>query len=144
MPNDTRKAIELWTKAADLGHILSCGSLGDAYNPIFDNGMGLEKYWEKSTHYYKIAAKGGHHNARHNLACLEYQAGNRAAAIKHFIIAASMGHDLALNQVKQAYIRREATKDQFANTLRAHKDAKDEMKSSHRKAFKNTFMKLRS
>ena len=143
---DIKKAIELWTKAAALGDVFSCGVLGDAYNP-YNGGdtMSLEEDWEKSTHYYKIAAKGGHHDARHNLACLETQVGNTAVANKHFIIAASMGHDLSLDQVKQAYIREEATKDQFANTLRAHKDAKDEMKSSHRKEVKyEGFMNLRS
>ena len=159
VPKDIRKAIELWTKAAELGHlascsvlgdaynplfnfVFSCGLLGDAYNPMFDNGMGLEKDWEKCTKYYNIAAKGGHLHARSNLACLEYHVGNIAAATKHIIIAASMGHDYSLIKVKQAYIRGEATKDQFASTLRAHKDAKDEMISSHRP--KNTFTLSRS
>ena len=36
------------------------------------------------------------------------------------------------------------TKDQFANALRAHKDAHDEMKSSHRKEVKYEEMNLRS
>ena len=144
VPKDNKKAIELWTKAAELGDVVAGGSLGDAYNPMYDNGMGLEKDWKKSTHYYSIAAKGGHHAARYNLACLEAQVGNTAVANKHIIIAASMGHDVSLKEVKQAYIRGEATKDQFANALRANKDAHDEMKSSHRKEFKNASMKRRS
>ena len=56
-------AIALWEQAAALGCAAANGYMGDAYNPMFDNGLGLpqdQRDWHKSVHYYKMAAKGGH------------------------------------------------------------------------------------
>ena len=56
-------AIALWEQAAALGCAAANGYMGDAYNPMFDNGLGLpqdQRDWHKAVHYYKMAAKGGH------------------------------------------------------------------------------------
>ena len=56
-------AIALWEQAAALGCAAANGYMGDAYTPMFDNGLGLpqdQRDWHKAVHYYKMAAKGGH------------------------------------------------------------------------------------
>ena len=49
--------------------------------------------------------------------------GNISTGKKHFMIAAAQGNDLALENVKQGYMKGHVTKDDFAKALRAHKDA---------------------
>lgn len=61
--------------------------------------------------------------------------------MKHYMIAASAGHDHALSKVKEGYIGGSVTKDKFAKTLRAHRDAQDEMKSDHRKRVDSVMMR---
>ena len=144
MPRDSAKAIELYTRASELGNIQASARLGDIYNPEFDCGIGLERDQrdrKKCTDYYKIAAKGGHEPARYNLGALERNAGNVRVGMKHYMIAASAGYDYALAQVKDGYIIGDVTKDEFAKTLRAHKDAQDEMESDHRKRVDTVFMR---
>ena len=136
MSRDSAKAIELFKQASELGNIQASAILGDIYNPHFDCGIEIEtgqRDWKKCTDYYKIAAKGGHDQARSNLGTLETNAGNVRVGMKHYMIAASAGHDYALAQVKKGYMGGVVIKDDFAKTLRAHKDAQDEMKSDHRK-----------
>ena len=55
-------------------------------------------------------------------------------AMKHFIIAAGAGHDGSLKGIGRLYLDGHATKDDFEKALRAHKEAKDEMKSDQREA----------
>jgi len=130
------KAIELWKQAAKLGSIDAYAYLGDAYNLQFDNRRGVrqgERDWKISAQYYESAAKGGHVQARLNLAAL-YQDNRNPDRDLHisrrqFLIAAKQGHDGGLVVVKQGYVKGEYTKDEFANALRAHKDSQDVVKS---------------
>ena len=129
-------AMKYWEQAAEQGHVASNAYLGDAYNTRFDNGRGVplaERDWKTSARYYELAAKGGHIQARHNLAVLHMNAGEPKIAKKHFLIAAKLGHDDALNVVKAGYKQGMFTKDEFAEALRAHKDSHDETSSGHRK-----------
>ena len=73
-------------------------------------------------------------NARHNLGVKEAYAGNMNRAMKHFMISAGAGWDESLKAVRQGYMDGHATKDDFEKALRAHKEAKDEMKSDQRDA----------
>lgn len=49
------KAIEHWTKAAEMGNLNAAFNLGK----IYSDGEHTEKNREKSSHYYEIAAEGG-------------------------------------------------------------------------------------
>ena len=89
---------------------------------------------KKARYYYGLAAMGGHVKARHNLGAIEYDAGNVDRAMKHFMIAAGAGYDLSLDEIRKCFLNCHATKDDFEKALRAHKDAKDEMKSDQRDA----------
>ena len=50
------------------------------------------------------------------------------------MISAAAGDDDSLTAIRECYLVGDATKDDFEKALRAHNDAKDEMKSDQRDA----------
>ena len=52
--------------------------------------------------------------------------------MRHLMISAGAGDDDSLKAIRQCYMDGHATKDDFEKALRAHKEAKDEMKSDQR------------
>ena len=128
MPQDITKAIELWLRAGQLGCAKGYYNLGNAYN----GGRGVEVDKERAKYYWELAAMGGDVYARHNLGCVEKEAGNYDRAFKHFILAANAGLKLSLDKVKVGYMMGYLTKDEYANTLRAYQKIHDEMKSDDR------------
>ena len=50
------------------------------------------------------------------------------------MIAARAGYDDSLKGIRVCYLNGHVTKDDFGKALRAHKEAKDEMKSDQREA----------
>ena len=79
-----------------------------------------------------MAAIGGHDLARYDLGCAEWENGRRERAVKHFIIAANLGHDDSLNYIREGYKMGLVCKEDFAAALRAHKAAVDATKSLQR------------
>ena len=128
LPQDNRKAFELWKQGAELGSITAHYCLGIVYRT--GRGVGIDM--EKSIQHYKLAAIGGHEVARHALGMIEYLQGNMNRAMKHYMIAAKSGHDDALKCVGIGYKRGLVTKDDYASTLRKHQSIRNEMKSDQR------------
>ena len=87
---------------------------------------------KKVKHYYELAAIGGHVNARHNLGVFEENTGNIDRAVKHYMISARAGYDNSVKEIRVCFMNGHATKDDFEKALRAHKEAKDGMKSDQR------------
>eukprot|EP00986_Skeletonema_menzelii_P013568 scaffold8039_cov102-Skeletonema_menzelii.AAC.1 len=106
-------AFEYWTKAAALGDVWAHYQLSCLYR----EGQGVGKDEKKALHHLTEAAIGGHHRARHNLGCLEREKGRVERAVKHFIIAAKLGHDQSLEYVKDLYKAGYVSKDDFALQL---------------------------
>ena len=52
--------------------------------------------------------------------------------MKHFILSARAGDKQSLDYVKDGFMDGIVTKDEYANTLRAHQERHDEMKSDGR------------
>ena len=100
MPQDWAKANELLLKAGELGCAEAYFRLGYS----FSNGMGVETDKKKAKHYYEIAAMKGNVKARHNLGCIEGNAGNHQRAFKHFILAARAGGKNSLDRVKKGFM----------------------------------------
>ena len=123
-----KKAFELWTKAAELGSVNGYYALATTYW----KGIGVEEDEEKAVHYFELAAVGGHERSRHILGMMEVDNGNVDRSMKHFIIAASSGHDESLKKVGEGYKDRYVSKDDYAKTLRAYQVSLDEMKSERR------------
>ena len=125
---DITKANELYLRAGELGHTGAYCKLGVCY--YYGEGVDVDK--KKAIHFYELASMNGDVYARHNLGCVEAEAGNIARATKHFILAARAGHKESLDMVKTGFMKGVITKDEYANTLRAYQKAHDEMKSDMR------------
>jgi hypothetical protein len=125
---DYDKALEYWTKAAGLGYAAAHFDLGDLY--CF--GEGVEEDEERGIYHYEKAAIGGHPIARHMLARIEEDNGNIDRAVKHYIIAANLGYEESMEELREFYSDGNITKEDFDATLRKHQSAIDEMKSPER------------
>ena len=130
LPQDYDKGMELMLRAGELGCAEGYYNVGIACH----NGEGVERDEKKAEYYSELAAMGGHVVARHNLGCMEGNAGNKDRALKHYMISAGAGYDNSLTQIRECFMDGQATKDDFENALRTHKAAKDEMKSDQRDA----------
>ena len=102
------------------------------------NGEGVAESIFEGRFHFIIAAFGGHEAARHCLGMMERDiAKDTATAMKHFMIAARSGYDDSLKEVGEGYKAGVVTKDEYANTLRAHKEYQDRMKSKEREEAAN-------
>ncbi len=131
-------AFEYFTKAAELGEMdahyeLSC---------LYQQGKGVEKDMEKLVHHLEEAAIGGHPLARYNLGIHEGNNGSIDRMLKHFIIAAKLGDDGALDDVKKGFMSGYASKEDYEAALRGHQAAVDETKSEQRAAANTSQMYL--
>ena len=126
---DFDRAFEYYTRAAELG---------DAHAHYHLSIMYLkgerEEDEKKYTHHLEEAAIGGHPIARYNLAITEERKDRAERAVKHYAIAANLGYDLSLDQLKKAYACGLVEKEDLAAAFRKHKAAKDAMDTPRRKA----------
>ena len=125
---DYGKALEYWTKAAELGDVGAHCSLGGLYY----SGDGVEKDEERAVYHLEQAAIGGHPDARRVLADYEKRNGKIERAAKHVIIAANLGCDLSLKHIKALFMQGVVSKEEYAAALRAHQAAVDATKSAER------------
>ena len=128
LPQNHAKALELWHKAGELGCTRAYLTIGSAY----DNGRGVDVDKKKAIHYYELAAMGGSADARFNLGLMEWKAGNKERALKHFMIAAKDGDSESMMFIKGMYKYGDATKDDYANALQSYQAYLDEVKSDQR------------
>ena len=125
-----REAFEYYTKAAALGNIESHYELTGAYR----YGRGVEKDAKKEMYHWEEAAIGGHHLARIYLGNHEGENGRFDRATKHLIIAAKLGYNDALENLKRNFRKGFVSKDDYEAALRGHQAAVDAMKSEQRDA----------
>ena len=78
LQKDTRKAVELWTEAAELGSIEALFNLGDAYI----EGEGVQEDKAKGVRLLEKAAMQGSIRSRHNLGHFEAERGNYYRALR--------------------------------------------------------------
>ena len=88
-------------------------NLGDSYY----DGTGVERNEKKGQHFFELAAMAGGVAARHNVGCVEGNAGNLHRAHKHFILAARAGDKGSLEFVKKGSLDGYVTKEKYADTL---------------------------
>ena len=128
-PQDYKKALELWHRAAELDNADACASIGVAY----EDGEGVEIDKKKAVHYFELGAMKGCVSARHNLGILEEQKGNMDRALKHYMIAVRGGYaDSLQRRIKELYAKGYATKDDYTTALRLYQTYLDEIKSNQR------------
>ena len=125
---DCKSALYYWARAADLGDVVAHYQLSVLYR----EGKGVEKDEKRALHHTEQAAIGGHPDARYNLGCLEEGNGRVDRAVKHYIIAAKLGHDNSLAVLEELYKTGYVSKEDFATALCGHKAAIDATKSPQR------------
>ena len=128
LEKDVTRAVELYERAAELGVKEAHYCLGFLYS----KGKDVEKDTAKAIRHYEAAAMKGDVQARHNLGTEEGKAGNHDLALQHYLMAAKMGHQNALNAVKGLFTRGYATKADYAAALRGYQSAVAEMRSPDR------------
>jgi len=134
LPQDVDRGIKVLRQSCKLGNIDACAYLGCAFNPLSRRVYrGVEKNLLTSIRYYEQAAIGGHMWSRYNLAvCHDRFYFDIDTTKKHLIMAANQGHDLALDDVKRAYMNGVVEKDEYASALRAHYQSKTDLRSDQR------------
>ena len=125
---DVARAVELYERAAELGEKDAHVRLGDLYY----KGEDVEKDTAKAIRHYEAAAVKGDVRARHNLGVIEYNAGNHDLALQHWMITAKLGYQTSLDDIKELFMDGLATKAEYAEALRGHQSAVEEMGSADR------------
>ena len=125
---DYETVFEYLTKAAELGDTAAHYNLSIMYR----DEVGAEKDMKKQVYHSEEAAIGGHPGARHNLGCIEADNGRFERARKHWIIAAKLGYHDSLEGLRQLYANGYASKEDYADALRAYQAALDATKSAER------------
>ena len=125
---DYETAFEYLNRAAALGDAEAHYQLSLMYL----KGLFVEKDEKKELHHLTEAAIGGHPGARFNLACLEGRNGRVDRAVKHFIIAAKLGHDSSLENLKNGYKDGVVSKEDFDAALRGYQATVEATKSPQR------------
>ena len=121
-------AVEYWTRAAGLGHETAHYNL----SMLYTKGEGVDRNKKKAMYHLEEAAIRGHPNARYGLAYAEELNGMTERAMRHYIIAAKLGDDGALEAVKKGYQGGDVSKEDFEAALRGHQAAVDATKSELR------------
>ena len=125
---DVTRALELYERAAVLGANEAHFNLGITY--YF--GTDVKKDIAKAIQHFEAAAMRGHVMSRYNIGCAEENARNYDLALQHWMIAAMMGYQDALNKVKEMFMKGFATKADYAEALRGYQSAVEEMRSPDR------------
>ncbi len=125
---DYEGAVGYYAKAAALGNADAHFNL----SAMYQLGEGVEKDKKKEMYHLEEAAIGGHPMARNNLGAYEGINGRNDRAMKHFIIAANLGNDDSLENVKKGFALGFVSEEDFEAALRGHQAAVDETKSEQR------------
>ena len=128
LEKEVARAVELFERAAELGVKGAHYNLGALYMM----GTDVAKDTAKAIRHWEAAAMSGHVHARFNLGNGEYRAGNDDVALQHFVVAAKLGHEKSLNNIKTLFMDGVATKADYAEALRGYQSAVEEMRSPTR------------
>jgi TPR repeat protein len=129
---DHTKAIELFTRAADLGLSTAHSLLSDVYRKGGD--------WKKAKFHGEAAAMAGHEVARSNLGGLELDSGNLERAVKHWKIAASAGCFESMHHMRKVFEQGLVSRESINSTLKAYNNSCVEMRSDARDAYIRVFI----
>jgi TPR repeat protein len=121
---DHLKAMELYTRAADLGCTEAHSHLGDIYH----EGGNMKK----AKFHTEAAAIAGCEVARCIVGNREAQSGNMERAVKHWTIAASAGDYDAMHQLITSFEKGHVSRETIDSTLKAYNNACAEMRSEAR------------
>ena len=127
--------VKYWLRAAELGNAGAHYNLSTCYR----EGYGVEKDKKLMLYHLEEAAILGDPYARNNLAIDELRGERYDRAVLHWIVAANLGQNDSIKNLKECYKHGHVSKENFAAALRAHQAALDEMKSPQREKAKAFF-----
>jgi TPR repeat protein len=123
---DLTKAMELFTKSADLGCSDAHCDLADVYR---DEGC-----MKKAKFHWEAAAMAGDEGARCNLGVMEAESRNMERALKHWTIGASAGCFRAMHNMLIALKNCDVSRETMDTTLAAYNNSCAEVRSEARDA----------
>jgi TPR repeat protein len=123
---DHLKAIEQYTRAAELGLGKAHSKLGGIYH------KGGNK--KKAKFHFEAAAMAGNEMARCIIGLMEYGSGNMERAVKHWTIGASAGHYTAMNHLRINFEKGCVSRELIDSTLTEYNNSCVEMRSEARDA----------
>jgi TPR repeat protein len=127
LQQDRTKAIELYAKAADLGHSEAHCNLANIYRQGGD--------LKKAKFHLEAAAMAGDDVARFHLGIMEANSGNMERAVKHFTIAASAGCFGAMDYLRIGFEEGAISRESIDSTLAAYNNSCAELRSKARDAY---------
>jgi TPR repeat protein len=129
LQQDRAKALELYTKSADIGYCRAHYSLGIIYK---EGGGGNSK---KAKVHYEAAAMAGDEVSRCWLGHMEAESRNVERAVKHWTIGASAGDYTAMHTVRKIYEKGAVSRESIDSILTAYNNSCAEIRSKPRDAF---------
>jgi TPR repeat protein len=132
LQQDQERAMELFTKSAELGFSKAHGHLGDIY---FEGGD-----LKKAKFHFEAAAMAGDDVARFNIGSIEFESGNIERALKHWTIGASAGHYDAMYNLLIALKKGDVSRELINSTLEAYNNSCAEMRGEDRDAYIHTII----
>jgi TPR repeat protein len=127
LQQDQAKAMELYTRAAELGYNKAHNELAVHYAKGGD--------LKKAKFHFEAAAMAGHEVARNTLGYMEVTSGNIDQAVKHWTIAASAGHCDAMHQLRILFEKGYVSRESIETTLTDYNNSCAEMRSEARDAY---------
>lgn len=140
LPKNPQKGFELCQKAIE---IEPCNT--DAHSLIaryYEDGLSVQKSITKARHHDVLGAKAGDYHSRYNLGCFEYGRGNRSLAIKHWLIAATIGQTQALRYIACEYKIGGVSKNKYKNAILNYRKIYKACWSEQRERFKMEHARL--
>ena len=125
---DKSRALQTYHTSANLGFVGAMAELGHLYSFEY-SGKDLRVFGRL---FLEEAASKGNVYAHRDLVDIEFNNGNCEVAMKHLKIAASAGHAPSMKRLWELFQKKELSKEDLEETLRAHKAACDQMSSKER------------
>ena len=136
LPQDSRKAHQLWVRAAELGSREAHHSLSQSYGK-YHKERGVEKDDKKELFHLEEAAILGDAASRCDLGMYEADRGNWNQAKRHWMLSASAGCEGCLERIKLGVKKGAVSKDEHSKTLRNYRDSVEVTKTVQRDIAKN-------
>ncbi len=135
VPQDSRKAHQLWIRAAEMGSRDAHYNLSQSYGK-FHKERGVEKDEKKELYHLEEAAMLGDAASRCDLGMYEGERGNWDQAKRHWMLSASAGCEGCLHRIKRGVQKGAVSKREYSKTLRDYEESIKLTKSVQREMAK--------
>ena len=138
VPQDSKKAHQLWIRAAELGLREAHHYLSRSYGK-YHKERGVDEDDKKELYHLEEAAILGDAASRCDLGMYEGERGNWDKAKKHWMLSASAGCEGCFERIKRGKKKGVVTSNEYKKTLRAYKESLNLTRSAQRDAAREFF-----